>query len=139
VKISGAALKTYLVFQRRMDQRGPRRVVRRFPRDVGSQPISPKMLLGQARAATKDAAALFLCALCSRSHMLCSRSHIMQPMPKPDDEYDDAEATRRMNEALRRALNTPPTRQAMVRRPRKKAKTIAADQAPPKCGGDASA
>jgi hypothetical protein len=27
---------------------------------------------------------------------------------KPDDTYSDEEATRRMNEALRRALTTPP-------------------------------
>jgi hypothetical protein len=29
-------------------------------------------------------------------------------MTKPGEEYSDEEATRRMNEALRRALNTPP-------------------------------
>jgi hypothetical protein len=39
---------------------------------------------------------------------------------KPDEEYSDQEAERRMNEALRRALNTPPTPQATVRHPRRK-------------------
>jgi hypothetical protein len=37
-----------------------------------------------------------------------------------DDQYSDEEAERRMNEALRRALNTPPTPQATVRHPRRK-------------------
>jgi hypothetical protein len=38
----------------------------------------------------------------------------------PDEQYSDEEAERRMNEALRRALNTPPKPQATVRRPRRK-------------------
>jgi hypothetical protein len=41
----------------------------------------------------------------------------------PDDQYSDEEAERRMNEALRRALNTPPKPQATVRRPRRKTET----------------
>jgi len=63
----------------------------------------------------------------------------MLPMPRSDDEYDDAEATRRMNQALRKALNTPPRPQATVRRPRKKAKPTVADQASRKRGDDAGA
>jgi hypothetical protein len=39
-----------------------------------------------------------------------------------DDQYSDEEATRRMNEALQRALNTPPQPQATVRHPRQKKK-----------------
>jgi hypothetical protein len=42
-------------------------------------------------------------------------------MAQSDDQYSDEEATRRMNEALRRALNTPPKPQATVRHPRLKA------------------
>jgi hypothetical protein len=37
-----------------------------------------------------------------------------------DQQYSDEEATRRMNEALQRALNTPPTPQATVRHPRQR-------------------
>jgi hypothetical protein len=44
----------------------------------------------------------------------------MKPMPKTDDQYDDEEATKRMNDALRRALTTPPKPQATVRHPRQK-------------------
>src|SRR5579863_5317681 len=104
-----------------------------LPRDVIAQPISEQVLFRQPKSAAKDAATRCLCAR-------RSRGHIMQPMSRPDDdEYDDTEATRRMNEALRRALNTPPRPQATVRRPRKKAKTTAADQAPPKHDGGAGA
>ena len=39
-----------------------------------------------------------------------------------DDQYSDKDAERRMNEALRRALTTPPKPQATVRHPRKKGK-----------------
>jgi len=39
---------------------------------------------------------------------------------KSTDQYDDTEATRRMNEALRRALAMPPQPQATVRHPRRK-------------------
>jgi hypothetical protein len=39
-----------------------------------------------------------------------------------DEKFSDEEATRRMNDALRRALNTPPQPQATVRHPRQKKK-----------------
>jgi hypothetical protein len=39
-----------------------------------------------------------------------------------DEQYSDEEATRRMNDALRRALNTPPKPQATLRHPRQKKK-----------------
>lgn len=46
-----------------------------------------------------------------------------------DDQYSDEEANRRMNDALRRALNTPPKPQATVRHPRqKKAKPTGANR-----------
>ena len=57
-----------------------------------------------------------------------------------DDQYSDEEAERRMNAALRRALNTRPHPQATVRHPRsKKAKTPGADRPAPKRGGGAHA
>jgi hypothetical protein len=56
-----------------------------------------------------------------------------------DDQFSDEEAERRMNEALRRALNTPPKPQATVRHPRKKAKPTGASRQPRKRGGGASA
>ena len=43
-----------------------------------------------------------------------------------DEEYSDEEATQRMNEALRRALNTPPKPQATVHHPRQKPKSAGA-------------
>jgi hypothetical protein len=49
-------------------------------------------------------------------------------MAKPkhtEPPYSDEEADRRMNEALRRALTTPPKPQATVRRPRKAKKAVA--------------
>jgi len=57
-----------------------------------------------------------------------------------DEEYSDEEAERRMNEALRRALTTPPKPQATVRhpRPKKEAPTGAARRAR-KRGTDAGA
>lgn len=57
---------------------------------------------------------------------------------KPEgDEYSDEEATRRMNEALRRALTTPPKRQKEMvgksgksskREPPKKDKAVKGDR-----------
>jgi hypothetical protein len=44
---------------------------------------------------------------------------------KEDEQYSDEEAERRMSEALRRALNTPPKPQATVRHPRQKKATQA--------------
>jgi len=53
-----------------------------------------------------------------------------------DDQYSDEEATQRMNDALRQALNTRPQPQTTVRHPRqKKAKPTGADH--PKRAGDA--
>jgi hypothetical protein len=46
---------------------------------------------------------------------------------EPDEQYSEEEAERRMNEALRRALNTPPKPQATVRRPRRKKETQAGE------------
>jgi hypothetical protein len=43
-------------------------------------------------------------------------------MPKPDN-YTETEAERRMNDALRRALNTPP-----IRKPEPKRKTAEKEQ-----------
>jgi len=62
-------------------------------------------------------------------------------MPKRSDEqYSDEEAERRMNEALRRALNTPPKPQATVRHPRqKKAIQAGAARQARKRGDDAGA
>jgi hypothetical protein len=40
-------------------------------------------------------------------------------MNKKDEQFSDEEAELRMNEALRRALSTPPQPQATVRHPRK--------------------
>jgi hypothetical protein len=55
-----------------------------------------------------------------------------------DNQYSDEEADRRMNDALRRALTTPPKPQATVRHPRKAKK--AGDRRPaPKRRGDADA
>jgi hypothetical protein len=59
---------------------------------------------------------------------------------RPGDQYSDEEADRRMNDALRRALNTPPKPQATVRHPRqKKAKPTGANRPPRKRGGGAPA
>jgi hypothetical protein len=59
---------------------------------------------------------------------------------KSDEQYGDEEAERRMNEALRRALNTPPKPQATVRHPRqKKATPTGEDRQPMKRGGGAGA
>jgi hypothetical protein len=60
--------------------------------------------------------------------------------PADDEQYSDDEAERRMNEALRRALTTPPRPQAMVRHPRqKKAKPTGADRPARKRGGGTAA
>jgi hypothetical protein len=40
-----------------------------------------------------------------------------------DDQYSDEEATRRMNEALRRALTSPPKRHSEMKIGKRKAKT----------------
>jgi hypothetical protein len=56
-----------------------------------------------------------------------------------DEQYSDEEAERRMNEALRRALNTPPQPHAAVRHPRRKAKPTGAGHQGPQRGGDADA
>jgi hypothetical protein len=56
-----------------------------------------------------------------------------------DDAYSDEEAERRMNEALRRALTTPPKPQATVRRPRKAKKAGEDHQPKRKLGDDAGA
>jgi hypothetical protein len=57
-----------------------------------------------------------------------------------DEPYSDEEAERRMNEALRRALNTPPKPQATVRHPRQKKGGKAGDRRQvPKRGGDGGA
>jgi hypothetical protein len=53
-------------------------------------------------------------------------------MPKSDDQYDDEEAMRRMNEALQRALTTPPKPQATVRHPRRKQARAEAGRRPAK-------
>jgi hypothetical protein len=59
---------------------------------------------------------------------------------KDDEPYSDEEATRRMNEALLRALNTPPKAQATVRHPRRKTGKKAGDRrSAPKRGGDGDA
>jgi hypothetical protein len=55
------------------------------------------------------------------------------------DAYSDEEAERRMNDALRRALTTPPKPQATVRHPRRKAKPVGADRPIPKRPDDADA
>ena len=56
---------------------------------------------------------------------------------EPDSQYSDEEATRRMNEALRRALTTPPkpqkkiigkTGKAAKREPPKKGKAVRGDR-----------
>jgi hypothetical protein len=54
-----------------------------------------------------------------------------------DDQYSDGEADRRMNEALRRALTTPPKPQATVRHPRKAKKAGADHRVKRKPGADA--
>jgi hypothetical protein len=57
-----------------------------------------------------------------------------------DEPYSDEEAARRMNDALRRALMTPPKPQATVRRPRpKKAKPTVENQPPRGRGHDVGA
>jgi hypothetical protein len=57
---------------------------------------------------------------------------------KDDEQYSDEEATRRMNEALRRALTTSPKPLSTIprRRPRK-TKPTGADHPAPKPGGGA--
>jgi hypothetical protein len=60
---------------------------------------------------------------------------------KQDDEgpYSDEEADRRMNEALRRALTTPPKPQATVRHPRGKKEAPAGEHRRRPEPGDAGA
>jgi hypothetical protein len=53
-----------------------------------------------------------------------------------DEQYSDEEADRRMNEAMRRALATPPQPRPTDRRKRKKA---GEDRPAPKRPGDAGA
>jgi hypothetical protein len=61
-------------------------------------------------------------------------------MTKDDgDHYSDKEADRRMNEALRRALTTPPKPQATVRHPRRTAKPTGEDRTARKQSDDAGA
>jgi hypothetical protein len=55
---------------------------------------------------------------------------------EPDDQYSDEEAERRMNEALRRALNTPPQPRTTGRRKGRKA---GEDRPAPKRDDDAGA
>jgi hypothetical protein len=43
---------------------------------------------------------------------------------KPDDQYSDEEATRRMNEALRRALTSPPKPHSEMKLGKRKAKRV---------------
>jgi hypothetical protein len=60
--------------------------------------------------------------------VFCAVPAYRHPVSKKimDEQYSDEEASRRMNEALRRALNTPPTPQATVRHPRQRKKSGAA-------------
>jgi hypothetical protein len=59
---------------------------------------------------------------------------------KSDEQFSDEEATRRMNDALKRALNTPPKPLSTVPRRRpKKAKPTGADRPAPKRDDDAGA
>jgi len=53
-------------------------------------------------------------------------------MNEQDEQYSDEEAERRMNEALKRALNTPPKPQAAVRHPRPNRPKPAAARRPAK-------
>lgn len=55
---------------------------------------------------------------------------------KDDDRYTDEEAERRMNEAMRRALNTPPQPRPTARR---KVRKAGEDRPAPKRDGDAGA
>jgi hypothetical protein len=54
---------------------------------------------------------------------------------KLDEQYSDEEAERRMNEALRRALSTPPKPQATVRHPRPKKPQAGRRPAKPRTSG----
>jgi hypothetical protein len=56
---------------------------------------------------------------------------------KPEDGYSDEEAERRMNEAMRRALNTPPQPRPTAHR--RKARKVDEDRSAPKRDGDAGA
>jgi hypothetical protein len=62
-------------------------------------------------------------------------------MPKSpsnqDQNYSDEEAERRMNEALRRALNTPPKPLSTPRRRSRKGKPAGEDRPAPKHDDDA--
>jgi hypothetical protein len=57
-------------------------------------------------------------------------------MANPNDQYSDEEAERRTNEALRRALNTPPKPLATIPR-RRPPKAKATPQSPKRGDGDA--
>jgi hypothetical protein len=51
---------------------------------------------------------------------------------KSDDRYSDEEATRRMNEALRRALTSPPKPHSEMKVGKRKAKPEVEESAPKK-------
>jgi hypothetical protein len=51
---------------------------------------------------------------------------------RDDDQYSDEEATRRMNDALQRALNTPPKPQATIRHSRRKQAKAEGERPPAK-------
>ena len=48
----------------------------------------------------------------------------MVPMARDDDQYSDEEATRRTNEALRRALTSPPKLHSEMKIGKRKTKAI---------------
>jgi hypothetical protein len=58
-------------------------------------------------------------------------------MKQMEEQYSDEEAERRMNEAMRRALNTPPLPRPTARR--RKARKAGEDRPAPKRDGDGDA
>jgi hypothetical protein len=74
-------------------------------RDVVPQPVGPHMLSGESGVVAKDAS--------TGRFQIDAFWHCGAKMAaeETDDQFSDEETVRRRDEAIRRALNTPPTLQ----------------------------